>query len=201
VNTWHLHARARRQDFPQPPSGSTSSPLFVFSSLLRRLSPIIPVHPRNAPVNPINPVHTQKQGGGALEKSSATSGRRPGSKRKAAPYPSFCCSPLATPHSPLAPLIPAPLATAALRVAPAPTFTTTLSTHVGAPTILLRERTTATKQFPDRRALLFSHCALLTVAREPLFSPKSNYSRTYEPLFCKSNHSRTYARQGGGGGG
>ena len=55
-------------------------------------------------------------------------------------------------------------------------------------------------QFPDRRALLFSHCALLTVAREPLFSPKSNYSRTYEPLSRKSNYSRTYAKHGGVGG-
>jgi len=27
------------------------------------LSPTIPVHPRNAPVSPIIPVHTQKQGG------------------------------------------------------------------------------------------------------------------------------------------
>ena len=35
----------------------------------------------------------------------------------------------------LTPIIPAPLATAALRVVPAPTFTTTSSTHVGAPTI------------------------------------------------------------------
>jgi hypothetical protein len=37
---------------------------FVFSSLFRMLSPTIPVHPRNAPVSPIIPVHTQKQGGG-----------------------------------------------------------------------------------------------------------------------------------------
>ncbi len=30
------------------------------------------------------------------------------------------------------------------------------------------------------------------------FSPKSNYSRTYEPFSRKSNYSRTYAKQGGG---
>src|SRR5208337_2201088 len=41
----------------------TPSP-FALSSLFRMLSPIIPVHPRNAPVSPIIPAHTQKQGGG-----------------------------------------------------------------------------------------------------------------------------------------
>jgi hypothetical protein len=76
----------------------------------------------------------------------------------------FSCSPLATRHSPpssvipggsnrlenlapncklsavncrlspLSPIIPAPLATAALRVVPVPIFTTTLRIHVGAPT-------------------------------------------------------------------
>src|SRR5271157_785775 len=43
----------------------TPSP-FALSSLFRMLSPIIPVHPRNAPVSPIIPVHTQKQGGGGV---------------------------------------------------------------------------------------------------------------------------------------
>jgi len=81
--------------------------------------------------------------------------------------------------SPLIPTIPAPLATAALRIVPAPIFTTTSSTHVGAPTFLLRERTTATQQIPDRRVLLFSNCALLTFDCELLSSPKSNHSRTY----------------------
>ncbi len=125
------------------------------------LSPIIPVHPRNSPVSPIIPVHTQKQGGGALKKLSATSGQRSASKKKADPYPSFCCSPLVYPacpelrgerflrrvtrlprailakgHSPLIPIISAPLATAALRVVPAPIFTTTSRGHVGVPTFV-----------------------------------------------------------------
>ena len=39
-------------------------------------------------------------------------------------------------HSPPTPIIPAPLATAALRVVRAPIFTTTSSIHVGAPTFL-----------------------------------------------------------------
>src|SRR5208283_968509 len=43
---------------------------------------------------------------------------------------------LATRHSPPAPVIPAPWATAALRVVPVPIFTTTLRIHVGPPTIL-----------------------------------------------------------------
>ncbi len=60
--------------------------------------------------------------------------------------PSFSRSPLtcppklqrrrATSHSPLSPTIPAPLATAALRVVPAPIVTTTSSIHVGPPTFL-----------------------------------------------------------------
>src|SRR5208283_532534 len=39
-------------------------------------------------------------------------------------------------HPPLTPIIPAPLATAALRVVPAPRFTTTSRIHAGAPTFL-----------------------------------------------------------------
>jgi len=138
------------------------------------LSPIIPVRLSRA-----KPRDTQKQGGGALLLNFQPS--------------TLNCL------SPRTPLIPPPLATAALRVVPAPTFTTTSSIHVGAPTILLRERTTASKQFPDRRALLFPNCALLTVDCELLFSPKSSYSCTYEPVSHKSNYSRTYAKQGGGG--
>ena len=118
------------------------------------LSPIIPVHPRNSPVSPMIPVHTQKQGGGGLKKLSATSGQRSGSKKKAALSPDFSDSPLATRlprailakgHSlarrsfsgggPLIPIIPAPLATAALRVVPASIVTTTLRAYVGVPTI------------------------------------------------------------------
>jgi len=100
--------------------------------------------------------------------------------------------------SPLSPIILAPLATAALRVVPSPIVTTTSRIHVGAPTILFRERTTASQQFPDRRAMLSSNCVLLAVDCELLFSPNSNHSRTYEPPSRKSNYSRTYAKQGGG---
>ncbi len=188
---------------------------FAVPSLFRMLSPTIPVHPRNSPVSPIIPVHTQKQGGGAcgsyqrpetsdqkerrkhitgiIQFSEVETGwGKSGPPRKAAPTRTL------NRLSPLTPLISAPLATPALRVVPAPTFTTTSSIHVGAPTILFRERTTASKQFPDRRALFFPNCALLTVARELLFSPKSNHSRTYAPFARKSNYSRTYAKQGGG---
>src|SRR5208337_354865 len=39
---------------------------FALPSLFRLLSPTIPVHQRNAPVSPIIPVLTQKQGGGGI---------------------------------------------------------------------------------------------------------------------------------------
>jgi hypothetical protein len=45
-----------------------TSPLFALSLLFRVLSPSIPVHPRNAPVSPIIPVLTQKQGGGGVSR-------------------------------------------------------------------------------------------------------------------------------------
>jgi len=168
--------------------------LFVSSSLFRMLSPTIPVHPRNAPVSPIIPVHTQKQGGGALLLNFQLL-----TLNRLSLSSPISCSPLATRHSPLSPTIPAPLATAALRVVPVPIFTSTSRIHVGAPTILFRERTAASQQFQDRRAMLSSNCARLTAYCEPLFSPKSNHSRTYAPFSRKSNHSRTYAKQGGGG--
>src|SRR5208337_2475138 len=113
--------------------------------LFRMLSPTIPVHPGNSPVSPIIPVHTQKQGGGVHFPVHHSPPSLP-------LLPSR--SSLATRYSPLTPIIPPPLATAALRVVPAPILTTTSRIHVGAPTILIRERTTASQQFPDRRAML-----------------------------------------------
>src|SRR5208283_2056754 len=48
----------------------TSSPsLFVFPSLFLALTPLFPLHPRNAPVTPLFPAHTRKQGGGVLTMS------------------------------------------------------------------------------------------------------------------------------------
>jgi hypothetical protein len=38
--------------------------LFVSPSLLRLLTPLFPLHPRNSPVTPLFPLLTQKQGGG-----------------------------------------------------------------------------------------------------------------------------------------
>jgi len=60
----------------------------------------------------------------------------------------FSGSPLATRHSPLTPIIPAPLATPALRVVPAPIVATTSRIHVGAPTIW---SAAACRRFCDRR--------------------------------------------------
>ena len=173
---------------------------FVSSSLYCPLTPLFPLHMRHSPVSPFFPLLTQKQGGGVhfpVHHSPPSLPLLPSRSPLATRLPAAASAEEG--HSPLTPIIPAPLATAALRVVPAPIFTTTASTHVGAPTILFRERTTARQQFPDRRAMLSSNCALLTVDCELLFSPKSNHSRTYEPGSRKSNHSRTYAKQGGGG--
>jgi len=154
--------------------------VFASSSPSFPLTPLFPLHTRHSPVSPIIPVHTQKQGGGgtifllAVRSSSALSV----SSAVSLVSPAFSCSPLATRlpavasaeegHSTPIPIVSAPLATPALRVVPAPTFTTTARTHVGAPTFLSRERTTARQQFPDPRAMLSSDCGLLTVDCEPL---------------------------------
>jgi len=111
---------------------------------------------------------------------------RPGrSRRQAAPTRAL------NRLSPLSPTIPAPLATAALRVVPTTIFTTTLSIHVGAPTILFRERTTARQQFLDCRAMLSSNRALLTVDCELPFSLFSDLllATRHQPLATDSNHS------------
>ena len=141
----------------------TPSP-FASPSLFRMLSPTIPVHPRNAPVSPIIPVHTQKQGGGGcllqilfcynsfvffrsvnhilnymntyIVGAPTISFRERTTATQQLPDRRAVCSSnreLSTVDcelpSPLTPLIPAPLATAALRVVPAPIFTTTLRIH------------------------------------------------------------------------
>jgi len=126
------------------------------------VSPLFPLLPGNSPVTPLFPLLTQKQGGGVYLCSlsvlpSLVLGVYPGpvGVPGACPDPvgmvhrccsAFSFSPLATRwpaeasaeegHSPLTPIIPAPLATAALRVVPAPIFTTTSRIHVGAPTFL-----------------------------------------------------------------
>ncbi len=144
--------------------------LFALSSLFRMLSPIIPAHPRNAPVSPIIPAHTQKQGvggscgmtnrfiSGIFLTGSSSCGLCFSDLFSVLSVSSvvklfsvaFPRSPRVTRHSlarrsfsgggPPTPIIPAPLATAALRVVPAPIFTTTSRSHVGAPTFSPQER-------------------------------------------------------------
>ncbi len=46
--------------------GTPAPSFFALPSLFRVLSPIIPAHPRNAPVSPIIPAHTQNRGVGAV---------------------------------------------------------------------------------------------------------------------------------------
>jgi len=198
--------------------------LFASPSLARLLTPLFPLHPRNFPVTPLFPLLTQKQGGrGYLCSLSVL----PSSPLCVYPDPvgvssvvrrscsAFSLSPLVDPscpeiqgerslrtptrHSSRSPIIPAPLATAAPRVVPAPIVTTTLSIHVGAPTFLYRERATTNQQIADRDAALSPNCQLLTVDCDLFFSPKSNHSRTSTRLARKSNYSRTYAKTGGWG--
>src|SRR5208337_4461303 len=116
---------------------------FASSSLLRSLSALFPLHPRNSPVSPLFPLLTQKQGGGGClfslsDLPSSVPGTRPDPVGLSGACPDpvgmarrFCS---AFSFSPLSPIIPAPLATAALRVVPAPICTTTSRIHVGAPT-------------------------------------------------------------------
>ena len=135
---------------------TTSS--FASPSSFRKLSPLFPLHPRNPPVTPLFPLHTQKQGGRGYLFSlsilpSSALGVYPGPVGVSSVVRCSCsavsfsppvypaCPELrgersprkATRHSSLTPVILAPLATAALRVVPAPIFTTTSSIHVGAP--------------------------------------------------------------------
>jgi len=146
---------------PGAPSGTHTTRPSPSPAPKYPLSPIIPVHPRNSPVSPIIPVHTQKQGGGGGYLFSLSvlpsfvlrvyTGPVAVSSVVSPSCPAFSFSPLVCPacselrgersprrvtrHSSLTPIIPAPLATAALPVVPAPIFTTTSRIHVGAPTI------------------------------------------------------------------
>src|SRR5208283_1903588 len=102
--------------------------LFAAPSLFRILSPIIPVH-------------TQKQGGGGCVIHMVTCLKYVGAPTFSFRESSIAIRQNADSSSALAVNCqlstvncpsPPPLATAALRVVPAPIFTTTLSTHVGA---------------------------------------------------------------------
>jgi len=103
---------------------------------------------------------------------------------------------LAKSHSSLTPIIPAPLATAALRVVPAPIFTTTSRVHVGAPTFPYLHASSRPQERPHSESSPFQPS---TFNFQPFFSSKSNHSRTSERFSRKSNYSRTYAITGGWG--
>ena len=114
-------------------------PGFASSSLLRVLSPIIPLHRRHSPVSPIIPVHTQNIGGGGVADPAKTMILSTDLLRLSSTGDFNRLDALLTAlnfqlltldrFSPLTPPIPAPLATAALRVVPTPIFTTTPSIH------------------------------------------------------------------------
>src|SRR5271157_1738331 len=176
---------------------------FASSSLLRSLSALFPLHPRNSPVSPLFPLLTQKQGGGGClfslsDLPSSVPGTRPDPVGLSGACPDpvgmarrFCS---AFSFSPLSPIIPAPLATAALRVVPAPICTTTSRIHVGAPTFsFLRAPVADIFRWPPGALNRLDAPSLFS-----LLANKSSYSRTYARLARKSNYSRTYAKQGGG---
>jgi hypothetical protein len=152
---------------PGTPSGTQktrpTTSLFALFSLFPLLSPIIPLHRRHSPVSPIIPVHTQKHGGGGYpwHNPSFHSGNLPcriSSRlhlRCRALEPAngkvlHCGLSTVNCRFPLTPTIPAPSATAALRVVPAPIFTPTLRIHVGAPTILPQERPASEGRAPHK---------------------------------------------------
>jgi|SRR5271157_2493024 len=126
-------------------SGRPTPSSFASSSLFPPLSALFPLHPRNSPVTPLFPLLTQKQGGGggvthmvtflkyvgastfSFRESIIAIHQNAGSSSALA----VNCQ-LSTVNCPS----PAPLATAALQVVPAPICTTTLRIHVGSPTIL-----------------------------------------------------------------
>ena len=64
MNTRHKPTRVHLATFPSKAFSIAHPVRFVFSSLFRMLSLTIPAHPRNAPVSPMIPAHTQKQGVG-----------------------------------------------------------------------------------------------------------------------------------------
>jgi hypothetical protein len=65
--------------------------------------------------------------------------------------------------------------------------------------ILSRCKTAKNQQPMDRATVFSSHYGLSTVGSEPHLATKSNYSRTSSPFARNPNHSRTYAKAGGGG--
>src|SRR5208337_2771870 len=217
-----------------PPTPS----LFATPSLFRTLSPTIPVHPRTAPVSPIIPVHTQKQGGGGyicslfvlpssvpgarpacpelLGDPVGVSGACPGPVGMVSPLPPFSFSPLATRHSrpssvipggsnrlenlapncklsavncrlsPLTPIILAPLATAALRVVPAPICTTTSRIHVGAPTISCAESVCRASRAGNH----YAHRTQLSRAGLTSGAPTALRSKNSQDGSCRSSNCR-----------
>jgi hypothetical protein len=163
--------------------GQTS---FAPPSSLHPLSPLFPLHPRNAPVTPLFPLLTQKQGGGGVSFASITS------------------FPLATRHcfensAPICRLSAVNCEPVFLR----PAFTTTSIDIVGAPTVPFLHASARSQErspSPTRSGRApGGPFQPSTFNFQPFFSPNPNHSRTYARVTCKSNHSRTYAKTGGGG--
>jgi hypothetical protein len=155
VNRQHQLVCVPQQNPPRSGLWTTSPSHFVLPSLFLALTPLFPLDASHSPVTPLFPLHTQKQGG--TPPSSGMTNRSISEMHSHRPIPAcpcFLCAlrdgsdhlffSLATRlpavasaeegHSPLSLTIPAPLATAALRVVSAPIFTTKSRIHVGPPT-------------------------------------------------------------------
>src|SRR5208337_2764753 len=88
--------------------------------------------------------------------------------------------------SPLSPITPAPLATAALRVVPAPIFTTASSTHVGEPTISCAESVCRASRAGNH----YAHRTQLSRAGLTSGAPTALRSKNSQDGSCRSSNCR-----------
>ncbi len=142
---------------------------FAPPSLLRPITPLFPLHPRNAPVTPLFPLLTQKQGGGG--------------------YPLLPLHPLL----PLLPLLPS-----AVNCKPAfltPAVTATSIAIVGAPTFL--SPAPPLSSFRLLLNLKLGIRRRMPILSEPAAADEPKDLSGHSPP--KSNHSRTSAKTRGWG--
>ena len=99
VNTRRQAVRARLHNPPRPLARITFPLPFVFSSLLRMLTPLFPLDANHSPATPLFPLHTQKQGGGGVPENRVVANQRPAIRRTRSPA---LILRLATSHSSLA---------------------------------------------------------------------------------------------------
>ncbi len=187
---------------------------------LSPLSLIIPVHPRNSPVTPIIPVHTQKQGGGACFLASSCKLSAVDCELSFSPNsfvfscrsyytltyinnnivgaPTYCKSlatgartPNSGPPKKDGPYKNCELSTVDCRLALAKhAFCRGMIKYVGAPTCLISSRPSSLRVSAFSAPLRYLFLSLFR------YSPPAT---GHSPLATKSNYSRTYAKTRGSG--